>query len=230
MAGRHDIIDPKRSRHPSYGVASLSRVSGLQPLVGSTTAVNATAIRLTFHRGERTDSFDGGDYWLNDGLPLLEVTLSMTQWAELITTPDTATRIPCTLVQIDGERMPPPPEHDGAIDRVLQESRAELLDGPDPSDAARDELRKLRAEIDALKVSKSVKQALRERVETASAALRGPGIVAHHAVERIGRHLATAAAQARIDVRAGVVPLDGAAAAIEGSVAGALPAVEGEDA
>ena len=88
------------------------------------------------------------------------------------------------------------------IERVLEESRADLFDGPDPSDEAREELRALRLDIEALKVPKAAKAELIRRVEAAQSKLREPGVVAHVAAERLGRHLEAAAVEARIEARA----------------------------
>ena len=201
---RSKVIDKQRATHPSFGVIEMTRIGGYTPrLVGSVSAAHNTAIRLTIHRGERGATFSGdNDSWSSTGHPIVEINMSLIHWAELITLTGMGVHTPCTLVAIGGERMPDPPENDSRIERVLEESRADLFDGPDPSDEAREELRALRLDIEALKVPKAAKAELIRRVEAAQSKLREPGVVAHVAAERLGRHLEAAAVEARIEARA----------------------------
>jgi hypothetical protein len=215
------IIDKTRETHPSYGVIEMTRIGGCTPrLVGSVADVHHTAIRIALYRGRRAEAaFGDGDHWMAAGAPLAVVEMSLLQWAELITLTGMGVQTPCTLVEVAGETQPHPPEHDSRMERVIQESRAELFEGPDASDAARAELRALQAEIDALKIPKAAKRAMSDRLQAAQSALRAPSIVAHVAVERMARHLETAATEARIQARASNEPAGHAGNAIDGAAA-----------
>ncbi len=223
------VVDKTRGTHPSYGVIEMTRIGGCTPrLVGAVADVHHTAIRIALHRGRRTKAaLSDGDHWMTTGAPLAVVEMSLLQWAELITLTGMGVQTPCTLVEIAGETQPHPPKHDSRMERVIQESRAELFDGADASDTAREELRALQAEIDALKIPKAAKRALGDRLQAAQSALRGPAIVAHVAVERMARHLETAATEARIQARASNEPAGHAGNAIDTAAATArrmLPA------
>ncbi len=152
----------------------------------------------------------------------------MLQWAMLLTLPNAGTQSPCTLVQVAGEHMPAPPKYDSPIDRVIQESRAELFEGPDPSDEARAELRALRAEITALKTTKVAKAELLRRLDAASSRLSGPGVIAHVAVERLGRHLSAAATEAKLEAQVSATARDHGRE-LAGEVVSALPAASNAD-
>jgi hypothetical protein len=222
------VIEKQHVTHPSYGVVAMERIGGYTPrLVGSVSGQHQTAIRLSIARGSRWG--DENDSWSTIGKPIAVVEMSLLQWAELITLTAMGVHTPCTLVTVDGERQPEPPHADSAIERVLEESRADLFDGPDPSDAARAELLALRAEIEALKVTKAVKADLVRRIEAAQSKLREPGIVAHVAAERLGRHLATVATEARMEARASNVPGLAPEHAIDAVIGHMLPAAEVED-
>ena len=207
----------------------MERIGGYsRRLVGSVSGSHNTAIRLTIAPGERgTDISGDNDYWSTAGRSLITVHMSLHHWAEMITLTGMGVHTPCTLVEVNGERRPDVPENDSRIERVLEESRAELFDGPDASEEARRELDDLRKEIEALKVTKVVKAALKERVEAAMSKLRGPAIVAHVAVERLGRHLHAAASEARIESRASNNPVS-PTEAIDATIGRMLPAAEDE--
>lgn len=199
------VINPKRQHHPSYGVAYLERVGGTRALVGSATGVHSYAIRLLFHRGERSQPLGDGDHWMARGAPLLVVEMSMLQWAELISLAGTGMQVPCTLAVVDGVPQPSPPESDSAMDRVLAESRADLFEGGDPNDGVRETLTALSAAIGNLpKISNAAKVDLQRRVAEARSKLSNKAVVAHVAVERMGRHLSAAVTEARVAAAAGL--------------------------
>jgi hypothetical protein len=67
------------------------------------------------------------------------------------------------------------------------------------------------------------------RIEAAQSKLREPGIVAHVAAERLGRHLATVATEARMEARASNVPGLAPEHAIDAVIGHMLPAAAAED-
>lgn len=224
-----NVIKKPTATHPSYGVIAMERIGGYtHRLVGSVSGSHNTAIRLTIAPGRRDDGIDNSDDWGANGRPLVTVHLSMYHWAELLSLTGMGVYTPCTLVEVNGERMPDVPENDSKIERVLEESRAELFDGPDASEEARRELDDLRREIDALKVTKGVKAALKTRLERAMSKLREPAVVAHVAVERLGRHLHAAATEARMESRASNEVIS-PTATIDAAIGRMLPAGTVED-
>lgn len=219
-----NVIRQPTATHPSYGVISMERIGGYtHRLVGSVSGSHNTAIRLTIAPGRRDEGIDNGDDWGANGRSLITVHMSLYHWAEMLTLTGMGVYTPCTLIEVHGERMPDVPEHDSKIERILEESRAELFDGPDASEEARRELDDLRKEIDTLKVAKGVKAALNTRLEAAMSKLRAPAIVAHVAVERLGRHLHAAATEARIESRASNNPVS-PTEAIDATIGRMLPA------
>lgn len=196
------VINPKRTNHDSYGVISVERIGGYTAkLNGSVSGSHHTAFRLRISRAERSVGLGGADHWSAIGKPIAEIHLSAWQLFEVMALQGMGMEVPVTLVRVMGEQQPDPPERDSALERVIEESRDRLFNGPDPSDEAIAEIDALRQEIQSLKVSKAVKASLDGRLSAARQKLREPGIVAHLAVERAGELLHAAATQARVEAR-----------------------------
>jgi len=116
--------------HPSYGLVKVSRIQGHPgPLFGSQLRDHGTFIGLKIKRGERS-SHDGRDWYLSRG-DLIEVWLSAAQFAELLTTMNMGSGVPCTIKRIwddDGYHEVPPVPKDEAVesDRVNSEFKAKM--------------------------------------------------------------------------------------------------------
>ena len=96
--------------HPSYAVAQLSRVSSshAKPLFGSSVGHSNTIV-LRISRAEEVRSTDLSYDSYFEREQLVEVEMSQTQFAELITSMNYGSGIPVTLRHIQGERPDEPP-------------------------------------------------------------------------------------------------------------------------
>lgn len=81
--------------HPAYGQIGISRVSGQAKLYGSALDHHHSFIRLEIRHSERRHSLHRDWHFGKD--VIVEVNLSHAQFAEMITTPNVGTGVPCTL-------------------------------------------------------------------------------------------------------------------------------------
>lgn len=95
--------------HPSYAVAHLSRVSSsrAKPLFGSSVG-HSNTIMLRISRAEEIRSTDLSYDSYFEREQLVEVEMSQTQFAELITSMNYGSGVPVTLRHIQGERPEDP--------------------------------------------------------------------------------------------------------------------------
>jgi hypothetical protein len=142
-------------RHPAYGMIGLYRVhGGPRPLYGSS-ILHQEVVRLAIARGRCRREL-GRDWYFREAASLIEVELSLTQFAELITSPGHGSGFPCTLVRVGGEAQGEPPvvgkraeftEEFAAKARAVAAGFAEVVaaatalrDAPSATKAARAEL------------------------------------------------------------------------------------------
>ena len=90
-------------KHPSYGMLSFHRVHGAAtPLFGSSVQHRDT-IRLTLKEGEVKRSLNTD--WYFGGKQLFEVEMSLSQFAELITSLNMGDGIPVTILSLTFEAI-----------------------------------------------------------------------------------------------------------------------------
>lgn len=105
----------KYKKHPSYGMLSFHRVTGAPtPLFGSSIQHKDT-IRLTLKEGEVKRDLHTD--WYFGGKQLFEVEMSLSQFAELITSMNMGDGIPVTILSTEAQ---------GRIEPCPFESKAEL--------------------------------------------------------------------------------------------------------
>lgn len=97
--------DKEVFNHPAYGMVGMSHVTGgASHLFGSDIRhgqrIRIRIQRAELHRGLSNDWFHGR------GLPIVEIELSHTQFAEFITNPNRGDGFPRTLTAVNGEMMP----------------------------------------------------------------------------------------------------------------------------
>lgn len=114
--------------HPAYGMVRFSRVhgGGKHRLFGSALAEHHTYITLTVMKGER--AHDHGQDWYYAGQPLIEVELSSAQFAELLTSMNVGSGVPCTVRQVQDKRVAPLPDEPVEVERV-RDSFKEKMQG-----------------------------------------------------------------------------------------------------
>jgi hypothetical protein len=92
---------------PSFGMIGISKVSssGSMNLFGSSVK-SKTFISLDIHRAKLNRNLHQ-DTVYTDGVPLISVNLSLTQFAELMTSPNSQ-GVPCTIDYFEGRKVPEP--------------------------------------------------------------------------------------------------------------------------
>lgn len=108
-------------KHPAYGMVRVSRVSGAseRPLYGSSISHHYT-IRLTVTEGERKRNLS--EHWYYDGPMIVEVEMSNTQFADLLTNMNNGCGVPCTLLWREkGGAVPEMEKHESDRKHVQEE-------------------------------------------------------------------------------------------------------------
>lgn len=125
-------------RHPSYGLVSFSRRQGNPgTLFGSALNNHHSYITLSIRKGEKVIDDTGSERFygqLRDGL--MEVDLSPSQFAELLTTMNVGMGVPCTIRYLNGEEVQKPPPLQMEIQNIrealateFQKAAARFKDG-----------------------------------------------------------------------------------------------------
>jgi len=115
----------KEFRHESYGMIGFSRITGSSGrMFGSSLPDQHTFIRLRIGTGMRTHSLSrdwfGKDYDMNDGRDYIEVDLSPAQYAELLTTMNVGSGIPCSIRSIDGRGIAECPDELFEVEQIRE--------------------------------------------------------------------------------------------------------------
>ena len=125
--------DEKWDKHPSYGHVQFSRVSiggGLNRkhrLFGSAIDNHGTTVMLRVVEAERTHRH-GTDWTHGTGTMLVEAELSAAQFAELLTTMNVGTGVPCTIrFRQDTGITPDPPDLETEVDRSRETFKARMV-------------------------------------------------------------------------------------------------------
>jgi hypothetical protein len=102
--------DKKVYEHESYGMISVSRMSGTRgfPLFGSSLENNPSMIQVVIAHGQRYHSL-GYDHY-HGAKEIIRLWMTPAQYAEMISNPNCGTGVPCTIRHIEGVEMDWPPE------------------------------------------------------------------------------------------------------------------------
>lgn len=125
-------MDDEKIEHPAFGMARFSRVSGNADLFGSAVK-HQHFISLVIMRGSYRH--DLAQDWYAGGQELIEVYLSASQFAEMLTCMNVGSGVPCTIRHINCVAQGPLPKQDSEtkrIDRYMKEKMVEFaatLDG-----------------------------------------------------------------------------------------------------
>lgn len=146
----HEVYD-----HPAFGVIGMSVISGGDPHLFGSDINHHQRIRITIKHAELCRNLSND--WIHDrGLPIIDIELSHTQFAEFITTSNRGVGIPCTIIEVDGKRMP-------AIQQL--ETKQEMF-RREIDQAAKNRLEKAMAEVkrlgELIESGKTSKVALRD--------------------------------------------------------------------
>lgn len=98
-------------KHPSYGTIGISRVQGSRVLFGSPLGCHDRFMRLTIRDAYIEHKYSEDHIFPNK--VLVEVDLSAAQFAELLTTMNVYSGVPCTINFVRGQgSIDPPPQRD----------------------------------------------------------------------------------------------------------------------
>lgn len=101
------MLDATDQTHPSYGILQIHRASGgARPLFGSAIR-HGNTIRVTIYRASKQRSLS--ENWYHAKEQIVECELSPVQWANAISTATNTQGVPCTILSIYNQRMPPCP-------------------------------------------------------------------------------------------------------------------------
>jgi hypothetical protein len=156
MPGHKD--DEKEFAHESYGMVGFSRCTGSSGrMFGSSIPNHNTFIRLRLTRAIRRHAL-GRDWYHGERGTLYEVDLTPAQFAEMLTSMNVGSGIPCTIRYVDGKQVEEPPNELLEAQQIREDFRgktevvAKRLDG-------------LKEKIDEILKKKSLTKVDREEVE-----------------------------------------------------------------
>lgn len=114
--------------HESYGMVGLSRQTsaGSRRMFGSNLVSNPSVISLTVHRARREHAL--GRDWFYAQNELLEVHLTPSQFAEMLTNPNVGFGVPCTIRHVDRTPMAEVPWTPSEAESVRQKYQTEVTD------------------------------------------------------------------------------------------------------
>lgn len=104
-------IEEEKEEHPSFGMVSFSRRTGNPGrLFGSSLRTHESYVTLAVKTAVRIHSHGHDRYYGGTRGDLVEVDLSASQFAELLTTMNVGLGVPCTIRWVNEKRVPSPPE------------------------------------------------------------------------------------------------------------------------
>jgi len=132
--------------HPSYGIVSFSRVSTASKRLFGSDINHRSFIRLRIGRaGSSQDKELHLDRVYSEGLPIVEVDLSSSQFAELLTTMNIGEGVPCTISFEEGKMSV---QYVEPFQNAIQDKANRLVDNENVRFAKKlDEIKKLVEEI-----------------------------------------------------------------------------------
>jgi len=106
--------DEFEREHPSYGLVSISRItggSGARRLFGSPLANHYGTIRLSIGTAKWIHGLHHDRYYGSLRGEHIEVEMSAAQFADMITSLNMGSGTPCTIRHLTGVQIPPPPDY-----------------------------------------------------------------------------------------------------------------------
>jgi hypothetical protein len=156
--------------HPSFGMIQVNRFTvggfgrnagtGGVRFFGSSIENHLSGIRISISHAERHHSLSR-DWYYNKGDSVIVVDLSPAQFAELITSLNAGSGVPCTIQRFNGERVPDLPR-----DIVLEKDKVRK-DFAKKCEKATQEIRRAKASVEAILEKKSITQADRKEIVAA---------------------------------------------------------------
>jgi ElaB/YqjD/DUF883 family membrane-anchored ribosome-binding protein len=144
-------------KHESYGMASLSRCTGRVRLFGSAIQWNDNFISLRVSRGERHHHLSRDWYTTAERHPIVEVFLSASQFADMITSLNMGNGVPCTISSVEGKHLEEPPDLETEAEKVQIDFKQSIEDLIKELQSAQDK-------VESILGQKSIKKADREAI------------------------------------------------------------------
>lgn len=151
--------------HPAYGMLGISRCQGNPgTLFGSEVKRPHSFIRITLSPGEERWSLSQS-WFMGRNKTLMEVDMSHAQFAEMITTLNVGSGVPCTIRHLNGEKEIPHISDDSTVHEQIK------ADVKDTAKEAVDAICSLRAAIATAKMPKRQQEELLSLADQARARL-----------------------------------------------------------
>lgn len=153
--------DRKIEKHPSYAIASFSRITGGDGKFFGTTVNPDHYIVLKIAVGEKEIDWTGKERFYSDHSSIIEVKMTNNQFAELITTMNTGNGTPCTMYRLQGKGIESAPAQSSKVMNVIENANNKMQE---QNEKLVQELNVIR---DILENKKAISQADRETIKKA---------------------------------------------------------------
>jgi hypothetical protein len=215
--GNKGLDERTTEKHESYGMVGISCPQSSGTFLFGSEAKHHHFITLTVRRAEVTRHL-AHDWYHASSLPLVEIELSHSQFAQLITSPGMGDGVPCTIRGVDGKMMKPCPEPEGITSKFSEDLKAttketvaelvalrnqlneSLLPGNKPLNKTeqRELLEKINSAINSITdsipfIESSFNTELEKKVDIAKAEVEA---TASRLIHKVGLHVLDKAAQA----------------------------------
>ena len=125
MSDHFKKMEESRVKHPSYGTVQFVRICGSAGrLFGSSIGSHSSTILLEIREADRTHDLSRDRIMGHD--IIIQVELSQAQFAEVLTTMNQGTGIPCTIRRRDGKFVEDPPDDLLEVAHVREDFTGEL--------------------------------------------------------------------------------------------------------
>lgn len=192
-------FDGEVETHPSWLLVSASRVSGHNRLFQSD-IVHQHFIRVRVARARRQRDLHRDWVTSAASADLMEFDMSLSQWAEFLTTLNVGQGVPATLKYLNGERVEQEEDPERRIDLTAKEVRAKSKTVLDPVNKALD---KVEAVLDA----NGGKRALRDALDSLRHAVNNVPSNMAFAAKSLDEHAEQTVAHAKAEIDAMAVSL-----------------------
>lgn len=127
--GSRGLDEGPKQQHESYGMVGINRTQSSGTHLFGSIMNHHSFITLTIKHASVRRMLSG-DWYSAESLPIVEIELSHTQFAELITSPGIGDGVPCTIRGLDGkllEACPPPEAIDSKFAEDLKKTTTETV-------------------------------------------------------------------------------------------------------
>lgn len=129
--GNKGLSKETTEKHESYGMVGINRSSSNGTHLFGSITTHRSFITLTVKRAEVSRHL-AQDWYHASSMPLVEIQMSHSQFAELITSPGMGDGVPCTIRAFDGkmaESCPAPTPMESKYAEDLKETTKETVEG-----------------------------------------------------------------------------------------------------